>query len=543
MRTGWNSFGLPGSGGVACLGLALMVALSAGWRAGAAPVDPPAPFGALPSPQQLAWQDLEYYAFVHFNMNTFTDLEWGHGTETPDRFNPTALDVRQWARVARDAGMKGIILTAKHHDGFSLWPSKFSTHTVAQSAWRGGKGDVLKELSDACKEYGLKMGLYLSPWDRNHPAYGTPEYNQVFVKTLTEILTGYGPLFEVWFDGANGEGPNGRKQVYDWPLFHATVRKYQPDAIIFSDASDVRWVGNEKGYAGLTGWSTLNKARVFPGYDKPKELTVGDERGSDWVPPECDVSIRPGWYYHAKEDDKVKSVTKLLDIYHASVGRNCNLLLNLPVDRRGVVHEQDAAALMGLRRALDEAFKTDLARGGASASASSTTSNSTQTTARTAAATGTAANSAASKSNAVTATATNVRGNDARFAAAKAIDGDGASYWATDDGVTSGALELAFATPMRLNRVVLQEPIALGQRVKRFTVQARVNDAWREIAAGATIGHKRILRFPAVTASAVRVSIDESLAPPLLSTIALYDAPEPSSHLEDWCVDEPACRR
>jgi alpha-L-fucosidase len=491
----------------------------------AAPVAPPAPFGAVPTRQQLAWQDLEFYAFVHFNMNTFTDLEWGHGTETPDKFNPTELDTRQWARVAKAAGMKGIILTAKHHDGFCLWPSKQSAHTVAQSSWRGGKGDVLKELSEACKEYGLKLGLYLSPWDRNHPAYGTPEYNDVYKKTLTEILTGYGPLFEVWFDGANGEGPNGRKQVYDWPGFYGTVRQYQPDAIMFSDAADIRWVGNEKGYAGQTNWSTLNKARVFPGYDKPKELTVGDEGGAQWVPAECDVSIRPGWYFHAKEDEKVKSVTKLLDIYHASVGRNCNLLLNLPVDRRGLVTEPDAEALKGLRAALDEAFKTNLARTGRGGGGTGDV-----------------------EAGGVKATANNVRGMDARFAAGRALDGDPDTYWATDDGVTSAALEIDLGRARRFNRLVIQEPIALGQRVKRFTVQvwdgaAQGQGAWREIASGVTIGHKRILRFPAVESAKLRVRIDEALAAPLLSNVEVYDAPEPVANLEDWCVDEPACKR
>jgi alpha-L-fucosidase len=502
-----------------------MLVRAAGPAAGPAvvAVASPAPFGATPTKQQLAWQDLEFYAFVHFNMNTFTDLEWGHGTETPDKFQPTALDTRQWARVAKAAGMKAIILTAKHHDGFCLWPSKQSTHTVAQSSWRDGKGDVLKELSEACKEYGLKLGLYLSPWDRNHPAYGTPEYNDVYKKTLTEILTGYGPLFEVWFDGANGEGPNGRKQVYDWPGFYGTVRQYQPDAIMFSDAADIRWVGNEKGYAGQTNWSTLNKARVFPGYDKPKELTVGDEGGAQWVPAECDVSIRPGWYFHAKEDEKVKSVTKLLDIYHASVGRNCNLLLNLPVDRRGLVTEQDAEALKGLRAALDAAFKTNLARAGGSGSGRG--------------------------AGAVKATASNVRGTDARFAAAQALDGRPETYWATDDGVTSAALEIDLGGVRRFNRVVVQEPIALGQRVKRFSVQVwdgsgeNGKGSWREIASGATIGHKRILRFPAVEAARLRVSIDEALAAPLLSNVEVYDAPEPVANLEDWCVDEPACKR
>lgn len=319
------------------------------------------PFGAVPNQDQLNWHKLEYYAFVHFGPNSFTDKEWGDGTEKEEVFNPTQLDCRQWARICKAAGMKAIIITAKHHDGFALFPSKYSKHTVRESKWKDGKGDVLKELSAACKEYGLKMGVYISPWDRNHPTYGTPEYNDVFANMLTEVLTNYGDLFEVWFDGANGEGPNGKKQVYDFPRFNAIVKKYQPNALIFSDAGpDIRWVGNENGFAGETCWHTMRRNELFPAYDNPKRLNIGDENGTDWLPAECDVSIRPGWFYHKNEDEKVKSPQKLMEIWDKSVGRGATLLLNIPVDNRGIIHENDEKALMEFRKLRESSFPVNL---------------------------------------------------------------------------------------------------------------------------------------------------------------------------------------
>lgn len=447
----------------------------------------PEPLEPTPSPRQLAWQRLEYYAFVHFGPNTFTDREWGEGTESPETFLPTALDCRQWARVAKEAGMKGIILTAKHHDGFCLWPSKQSRHTVAQSRWKQGKGDVVRELSDACKEFGLEFGVYVSPWDRNHPKYGTPEYNDVFVATLTELLTGYGPIFEVWLDGANGEGPNGKRQEYDWPRFIATVRSLQPEAVIFSDAGpDVRWVGNEQGFAGETNWSLLNRDEFVPGTPRYRELTQGHENGSHWVPAECDVSIRPGWFYHPSEDGQVKSVQHLLGIYLLSVGRNANLLLNLPVDRRGLVHENDVGRLRELRKVLDTIFAHDLARG-------------------------------------VDVSASNARADG--FSPARAVDGDPESFWATTNATRSAWLELRFPSPTPLNTVVLREPIRLGQRVKSFRVQAQVEGQWVLIGLGTTIGNKRIVTTDTVYATALRVGIEDSKACPLLSSVEVYAAP------------------
>jgi alpha-L-fucosidase len=325
---------------------------------------PPATPTPVPTPAQLRWQKMEYYGFVHFGPNTFSGQEWGDGRENPDSFNPTQLDTRQWVRTFKNAGMTGIIITAKHHDGFCLWPSQYSTHTVKESRWRNGQGDVLREISRACREEGLKLGVYLSPWDRNHPSYGTPAYNVIFARMLKEVLTNYGPIFEVWFDGANGEGPNGKKQEYDWDLFIRTVRERQPQAVIFSDAGpDVRWVGNEQGYAGETNWSTIKRSRYVPGTPLYKELTSGDAEGTDWVPAECDVSIRPGWFWRAAEDAKVKTPGQLLDIYLGSVGRNGTLLLNVPPDSRGLIHPNDVKALMEFRQLRDAWFANDLARG------------------------------------------------------------------------------------------------------------------------------------------------------------------------------------
>lgn len=446
------------------------------------------PYGALPSKAQVAWNDLEYYMFIHFGPNTFTNKEWGHGDEDPKVFNPTHVDARQWARTAKLAGMKGIVLTAKHHDGFCLWPSKYSTHTVRESAWKDGKGDILKELSAACKEYGLKFGVYLSPWDRNHPEYGTATYNQVFANTLNEVLSNYGPVFEQWFDGANG---GNVKQPYNWNLFHNVVYKNQPNAVIFSDVGPgCRWVGNENGIAGTTNWSTLNVKGFAPGADGPpaKSLNEGNEDGEQWIPAECDVSIRPGWFYSPDTDDKVKSVSHLLDIYYGSVGRNGNLILNVPVDRDGVIHPNDSTRLMELRKVLDASFKDNLAK------------------------------------KAVV-TATNTRTGNAAVKVSHLNDGTNATYWATADAATSTTITLSYKQPITFNRVVLQEYIALGQRVQHFSVEILENGQMKEIAKETTIGHKRILRLPDYTTTQVRINILDAKAAPVISEVQLYKAP------------------
>src|SRR5690606_20864391 len=455
-------------------------------------VSPPVPYGPVPSPQQVAWQQMEYNMFIHFGPNTFTDKEWGHGDEDPSVFNPSDLDARQWARIAKGAGMKAIIITAKHHDGFCLWHSTFSTHTVRESPWKKGQGDVLKELAEACKEYGLKFRVYLSPWDMNHPAYGTPEYNQVFASTLEEVLTGYGEVFETWFDGANGEGPNGKRQEYDWELFHKTVFQHQPNTIIFSDVGPgTRWVGNERGFAGETNWSRLNIEGFEPGANAPaqKVLNEGEEDGEAWIPAESDVSIRPGWFYSPSTDDKVKSLNHLLQIYYASVGRNSNLLLNVPVDRRGLIHAADSARLMELKQVLDESFKQNLAfKKGVEAS--------------------------------------QVRGGSDQFGSKNLTDGDFDTYWATDDDIKQASITVDLESEQEINRIVLQEYIPLGQRVKAFNVEVWDGDKFTEIDRQTTIGYKRILVFPALITSKIRVNFLETKAPPVISEISVYKAPE-----------------
>ncbi len=317
----------------------------------------------MPTSQQLNWHNMEFYLFVHFGPNTFSDVEWGHGHEDTNIFYPAQLDCNQWCRTAVAAGAKGIIITAKHHDGFCLWPSKYSSHTVAFSKWNNGRGDVLKELSDACKKHGLKFGVYISPWDRNHPDYGSPGYNDIFIAMMNELFDNYGPIWELWWDGANGEGPDGKMQVYDWDRFKAFVRKKSPETLIFSDVGpDIRWVGNEKGIAGKTHWYTLHTDGFTPGLGAPPSdtLNIGNRYGSYYIPAECDVSIRPGWFYHSSEDTKVKSPAELFDLYLKSVGRGANLLLNVPPDRNGRFHKIDSTNLVNFKKLLDNNFKNNI---------------------------------------------------------------------------------------------------------------------------------------------------------------------------------------
>jgi alpha-L-fucosidase len=456
-----------------------------------AAVAPPPLLAPVPTRQQLEWQRGELTMFVHFTVNTFTDKEWGEGTEDPRIFNPTALDTNQWAEAAQAGGFKIVILTAKHHDGFCLWPSQFTNHSVKSSPWRDGKGDLVREFVDACRKHGLKPGLYLSPWDRHEKCYGdSPRYNDHYVNQLTELLTNYGPIAEVWFDGACGEGPNGKKQQYDWPRFHATVRKLQPDALMFSDAGpDIRWIGNEKGTAGDPCWATVDPARVpHAGASGPQiiqALQHGDRGGSVWRPGESDVSIRPGWFWHKQEDDKVRSVDNLVDLYFKSVGRNSLLLLNIPPNDKGLFCDVDVQRLKEFRAKLDAVFKTDLAAG-------------------------------------FKATASNTRGNEDTFAPGHAVDGKPDTYWATDDTVTSASLEVDFGKPTKFNVSCLQEYIALGQRIEAYRLEYWDGNAWKAVVSGTTIGHKRLDRFAAVTAQRVRLVVDKALACPAIAVFAVY---------------------
>lgn len=456
-------------------------------------IDPPKPYGAIPSKSQEEWQKMEYYMFIHFGPNTFTNVEWGDGKEDPRIFNPTGVDCKQWAETAKNAGMKGIILTAKHHDGFCLWPSQYSTHTIRESPWKDGKGDILKELSEVCKEYGLKFGVYLSPWDQNHPAYGTPEYNQIFANTLGEVLGNYGEVFEQWFDGANGgDSHDSKTQVYDWNLFHNAVYEKQPQAIIFSDIGPgCRWMGNERGMAGKTNWSTLNIKGFGPGSDAPPTdtLNIGNINGEAWVPSETDVSIRPGWFYSPSTDDKIKTLEQLLDIYYTSVGRNSNLLLNVPPDRTGRIHKNDSIRLIEFKRALDQIFSNDLAIG-------------------------------------AKVKASNTRGNLEQYEVSNLLNENYDSYWTTNDDVLTASIDIELNEAESFNNIVLQEYIPLGQRIAKFNIEVWIDNMWKEIASGTTIGYKRILKFPSVTTQRIRINIQNSLACPILNKISLFKAPE-----------------
>ncbi len=472
--------------------LSLIVSFSA-----CSQVKPPEPFGPLPSERQLAWHDMEYYMFVHFTVNTFTDKEWGYGDEKESVFNPTAMDCRQWAKVAKDAGMKGIIITAKHHDGFCLWPSQYTDHSVKNSVWKDGKGDVLRELRSACDEFGLKMGVYLSPWDRNSAVYGTPEYLIYYRNQLNELLTNYGDIFEVWFDGANGgDGYYGgarekrkidNKTYYDWPNTHSIVRKLQPSAVMFSDAGpDIRWVGNESGMGSLTNWCLLKKDEMYPGGDFAKILGEGHEDGNYWVPAEVDVSIRKGWFYHQTQDSLVRSPENLLELYYQSVGRNSNLLLNVPPDRRGLLHENDVKSLLAFGELLKKEFENNLSVG-------------------------------------KKATAKPIRGKG--YEAANVTDGNPETYWTTKDDQTSGEVIIDLGKETEVNRIVLQEYKKLGQRVQEFSVSAFSGGAWKPLIEGTTIGHKVIRKFPVVSATKIKVTISKSKACPVISNVELYRAP------------------
>jgi alpha-L-fucosidase len=413
-----------------------------------------------PSRSQLAWQEEELALFLHFGVNTFTDREWGDGRESPAIFNPEKLDARQWARAAKAAGFRAMILTAKHHDGFCLWPTKTTDHSVASSPFRRGQGDLVREFVDACRAERLEPGLYLSPWDRHEPRYGdSPAYNDFYCDQLTELLTRYGKIHEVWFDGANGEGPNGKKQTYDWPRVWALERKLQPDAVMFSDAGpDVRWIGNERGAAGDPNWATVDPAVVaFPGASGPgvtEMLQHGDPNGSVWRPGESDVSIRPGWFHHAAEDDKVRSIDNLVDLYFSSVGRNSKLLLNVPPTRAGLLHDTDISRLAGMRAALDGVFAHDAAGG------------------------------------------RRIR------------------WRPTGTRSAEGTIDLGRDVTVAI--ADLGEDITHGQIVARYRVEGRADaeTGWRTLSHGTTIGHRKLDRFEPAAIQHARIVIDEAIEAP-----------------------------
>jgi alpha-L-fucosidase len=457
----------------------------------------PAPFGPIPTENQMRWQEMEYYAFVHFSLNTYTDQSWGFGNEDIKLFNPEKADCRQWARICKEAGMKGIIITAKHHCGFCLWPSKYTEYSVKNAPWKNGKGDMVREMADACKEYGLKLGIYLSPWDRNSKDYGKPEYITYFRNQLTELLTNYGPIFEVWFDGANGGsgyygGANETRTIdrttyYDWENTYSMARKLQPDIVIWNDGGergDLRWVGTEEGFVGETNWSLLNAT----GEVEWGMLHFGLETGNVWVPAEVNTSIRPEWFYHPSEDAKVKTLAHLMNTYYNSIGHNGSLLLNFPIMPNGLINEKDEKAALDFAKAVKESFAVNLVEK-------------------------------------AKAEASNVRGDAKEFSATNAIDGNKDTYWATDDNVTKASLTINLGKPTLFNRFLAQEYIRLGQRVKAFSIEALIDGKWKELANATTIGYKRILRFPGVKATQVRFNITDSKSCPVISNVGIYNAP------------------
>lgn len=442
----------------------------------------------VPTPQQLEWQQMELTAFLHFGINTFTGREWGDGKENPALFNPTDFDAEQWVRSLKEAGFKMAILTAKHHDGFCLWPTKTTGHSVAASPWKDGKGDVVRELRDACDKYGIKFGVYLSPWDRNASCYGdSPKYNEFFIEQLTELLTNYGEVHEVWFNGANGEGPNGKKQEYDWTAILSTIRRLQPRAVTAIMGDDVRWVGNERGLGRETEWSAtvLTPGTYARCEEQNKALgvkaTSKDLGGRDmlvnakelfWYPSEVDVSIRPGWFYHQQEDNQVKSLKHLTDIYFKSVGYNSVLLLNIPPDQRGRISDADVNRLKEFADYRKEIFADNRVKGGLKA-------------------------------------------------------------WTARPGDTR---VYQLKPKSEINVVMLREDISKGQRMEAFTVEALTADGWKEIAKGTTVGYKRLIRIPAVEARQLRVKVDACRLAANISEVAAYYARplEESAAKENW---------
>lgn len=466
----------------------------------------PKPYGVLPTAAQLKWHEMEMYCLIHFGANTYLDHEWGYGDEDPNLVNPVQFDARQIVGAAKAGGFKGVIVVAKHHDGLCLWPTKTTTHNISQSKWKGGKGDIVKEYQLACEQLGMKLGVYCSPWDRNNAAYGTPAYLDIYRRQLKELYSNYGPLFTSWHDGANGGsgyygGANETRSIdrttyYDWDSTWNITRTMQPDAVIFGDVGPgSRWLGNEDGKTSATCWATYTPEspeegkRPANGYVKSELGIEGTRNGKYWLPAECDVAMRPGWFYHTSQNPQVRTSSELLDLYFETVGRGASLDLGLSPDQRGLLNDIDVAALKGLGDLLRKTFAVNLAKN-------------------------------------ASVTASNVRGNNnAEYGPQQVLDADRYSYWATDDNVTSASLTLDLHGAKTFNIIRIRENIKLGQRIDSVGVDIMRNGAWAAIGGATSIGANRLIRLEKnVTTDKIRVRVYAPVSI-TVSDIALYKEP------------------
>jgi len=460
----------------------------------------------VPSQRQLEYQQLEFYSFVHFTVNTYTGKEWGDGTESPLIFNPTKFDATQLVSSIKSASMTGLILTCKHHDGFCLWPSKYTDHTIASSPYKNGYGDIVREVTDACKEAGIKFGVYLSPWDRNNKAYGYGvPYDDYFINQLTELLSEYGEVFTVWFDGACGEGSNGKVQIYDWERYYDVIRRLQPKACINVCGPDIRWCGNEGGYTRPAEWSVVplrtSETELVANLSQkedndvfrqrkvdPRDQDLGsreilkDEMDLIWYPAEVNTSIRPGWFYHEEEDNKVKSFDELINIYYNSVGGNATFLLNIPPTKEGLFHENDVKRLREIGEYLKQAFSNNLLDSAQISANSSQEGYEIE----------------------------NIRTNNYQ------------TYYKTDGGIIDCIIELAWREKQELKNIILKENITLSQRIEAFAIEAVLDEEYKTIYTGTVVGYKRIVRFDGVKTDKIRIHILDSRVAPTLSFIGVY---------------------
>ena len=464
--------------------------------------EPPQPYGAIPTKAQVAWHEMEYFSLICYGLNTYTEEEWAFGDVDPKLFNPSGLDTDQWAKVTSEAGMKGLILVAKHHDGFCLWPSKYTNYSVKATPWKNGQGDVLGDLAKSCQKYGLKLGVYLSPWDRNHADYGKPEYVDYYYKQMEELLTQYGDIFEFWIDGANGGtgyygGANERREIdrknyYGFDKIFSIVEKHQPEALIFSDVGPgVRWVGNEQGIAGLTNWNVINTHGKVPGETSPefhKKLSTGEEGGAKWIPAEANTTLLwpKAWYFHTGHQPR--TLSNLMDLYYTSIGRGATLDLGIAIAPTGKIRDIDAQALLKFKKQLDREFKENII-------------------------------------SKATLTASDARGNSKHFAIEKCQDQDRKTYWATNDEVHEATIDIRFDKAQNFNRLVLQEYIELGQRISGFSFEVERDGKFVEVVNGTTVGYKRALRFERVETSRARLILTTKAPCLTLSEIGMYDAP------------------